>query len=285
MNLRTGALIFVGIGAVSAIAAILLYISRRRFLRDAVSVQGTVTGHAARSSSEGGTSYAPVVQFSTVEGQTHTFTESVASNPPRHQPGASVKVLYPPDNPQAARVAGWFGLWFLPAFSALFAVIFLGAGIPWYLTADEPVDVGQISIPEIESLLPSGLPEIPGTGPPPGVPGMGPASGPVMVVTQDGVPSRFSATCDGLRDVKGGKGREVRLGFDGQTLRFTAMPFTGPGPYVAGQNLSATGSVFADANAALSGAVIFDQTGEAGVVNLVAGNSTVSGTWTCADAT
>jgi Protein of unknown function (DUF3592) len=284
MNIRMVPLILLGIGGLSLIVGILLIMSRRRFLRDAVSVQGTVTGHAERSGSEGGTVYSPVVQFTTVEGQALTFTESVASNPPRHQAGASVKVLYPPGNPQAARVAGWFGLWFLPTFALLFGLIFVGVGVPLYLFADDPLQAAGGSIPEIpESTVPSGLiPEIPGSGPGTGVPGSGQAAGPVLVVVQDGAPTRHAATCDSLRDVKGGQGREVRLGFDGQSVKFTARPFHGAGPYVAGQNLEATGSVFTDPNAEVSGAVIFDNSGEAGVINLVAGNSTVSGSWSCA---
>jgi Protein of unknown function (DUF3592) len=281
MSIRMVALILLGIGGLSLIAGILLIMSRRRFLRDAVSVQGTVAGHAERSGSEGGTVYSPVVQFTTMEGQALTFTESVASNPPRHQAGASVKVLYPPGNPQAARVAGWFGLWFLPTFALLFGLIFLAVGVPLYLFVDDPLEAAGVSIPDLqESLLPSGL--IPGGEPGAGVPGSGQAGGPVLVVVQDGVPGRHAATCDSLRDLKGGKNREVRLGFDGQAVRFTATPFTGPGPYVAGQNLEATGSVFTDPSAEISGAVIFDNTGEAGVINLVAGNSTVSGSWSCA---
>ena len=279
----TTGLVFGGIGAVSLIVGILLYFSRRRFLKTAVAAQGTVTGHVERSGSEGGTVYSPVVQFTTIEGQTLTFTESVASNPPRHQPGSMVKVLYPPGNPQAARVAGWFGLWFLPTFALLFGLIFAGVGVPLYLFAEDPVEAADAAIPDdIETLLPSGLiPEGPGGGEIPEIPGTGPTSGPILVVIQEGTPSRHSATC-GLRDVKGGKGREVRLRFDGQEVRFTASPFTGPGPYVAGQTLTATGTVFKDPNAALSGAVIFDETAKAGVINLVAGNNSISGAWSCA---
>jgi hypothetical protein len=276
-------LIFAGVGGVSLLIGILLYISRRRFLRDAVSVPGTVTGHVQRSGSEGGTVYSPVVQFTTMEGQALTFTESVASNPPRHQAGASVKVLYPPGNPQAARVAGWFGLWFLPTFALLFGLGFLGAGVPIFLLVDEPPEAASVSIPgSAETLLPSGLPDIPGVDGIPEVSGEVQPGGPILVVSQGGVPERYTPTCDALRDVKGGKARVVRLSFGGQSIEFTASPFTGPGPYVAGQNLTASGSVFADPAAELSGAVILDETGEAGIINLVAGNSTISGQWSCA---
>jgi hypothetical protein len=283
MSVRTMGLLFAGIGGLSLLIGILLYISRKRFLRTAVSAQGTVTGHVERSGSEGGTVYSPVVQFTTVEGQTLTFTESVASNPPRHQPGASVKVLFPPGNPQAARVAGWFGLWFLPSFALLFGLAFLGAGVPIYMFAEDPVEPAAVSIPEIgETLLPSGLPDIPGIDEIPEIPGGVQPGGPILVVSQGGVPERHTPTCDALRDIKGGKARVVRLSFDGQSIEFTASPFTGPGPYVAGQNLNASGSAFADPAAELSGAVIIDETGKAGIINLVAGDSTISGQWSCA---
>lgn len=282
-GLGSTGLIFIGIGALSAIIAVLLYMRTRRFLEDAVAVQGTVTGLSAHSSSEGGTTYSPIVQFTTVEGQAHTFTESVSSNPPRYQPGATVKVLYPPANPQKARVQGWFGLWYLPAFSALFALIFLGVGIPLSLADDAVTTAAQEGIPsEISSLLPSlepgelpeGLPSI-DIGAPPG-------SGPILVINDgSGVPRTLNPTCDSLRDTKGGKVREVKLSFDGGTLTFTASPFTGPGPYVAGTSLEVGGSVLQDGE--ISGAAIFDETGTAGVVNLVAGTSTVSGAWECSE--
>ncbi len=274
----TTGLAFIGVGAVSAIAALLLYMRARRFVENAVRVQGVVTGLAESHSSEGGTTYSPIVQFSTVEGQSHTFTESVSSNPPRYQPGATVNVLYPPDNPQKARVQGWFGLWYLPAFAALFGVIFLGVGIPLSLASDDTLVPSEAIPPSlIESLVPSLDPE----GLVPTDIGAPPGSGPVLVVNDgSGIPGTFTPTCDSLKDVKGGKERAVRLGFDGETLTFTAAPFTGPGPYVAGSNLQVQASVFGSDDP-VQGAVIFDETGEAGVVNLVAGTSTISGAWDC----
>jgi len=278
-EMSTVGLSFIGIGALSAIIAVFLYMRTRRFLEDAVAVQGTVTGLAQSHSSEGGTTYSPIVQFSTVEGESHTFTERVSSNPPRYQPGATVKVLYPPTNPQKARVQGWFGLWYLPAFAALFALIFLGVGIPISLAGDDVVTPSDVAIPPaIASLqpgeLPEGLPSIDIEAPP--------GSGPVLVINDgSGVPRTLNPTCDSLRDTKGGKSRDVKLSFEGGTLTFTASPFTGPGPYVAGTNLEVGGSVLQ--NGEISGAAIFDETGTAGVVNLVAGTSTVSGAWECSE--
>src|SRR5688500_17574052 len=115
-------LAFTAVGAVSAIVAILLYLRTRRFLASAVSVPGVVTAMVESAGSEGGTVYRPVVQFTTVEGQTTTFTEMVGTNPPKHVPGSTVKVMYPPGNPGGARIPGWFRLWFGPGFAGLFAV-------------------------------------------------------------------------------------------------------------------------------------------------------------------
>lgn len=56
-------------GAVSALIAVALFLRSRRFLGNAVSVQGLVTAMEEGTGSEGGTVYRPVVEFTTVDGQ------------------------------------------------------------------------------------------------------------------------------------------------------------------------------------------------------------------------
>jgi hypothetical protein len=273
----TTGLAFLGVGAVSAVAAVLLFMRSRRFLEGAVSVQGLVTGISQRSDSEGGTVYSPVVQFTTVEGQSLTFTDAVGGNPPKYSEGDTVKVMYPPDKPGAARIPSWFRMWFLSSFSALFAVIFLGTGGFLYLSGSdseaaavaEGIPTGVPSIPP--ELLPSGV-----------VPSLPPSGGSVLVVQEgSGAPSRVTVTCESVRDVK--QDRDVRLRFDGGTLTFRASPFTGPGAYTPASNLEVGGSLFEDAGSSLGGAVVFDATGQAGAVNLVAGSKIASGSWDCSD--
>jgi len=274
----TTGLAFLGVGAVSAVAAILLFLRSRRFLEGAVSVQGLVTGISERSGSEGGTVYSPVVQFTTVEGQSLTFTDSVGQSPPKYSEGDTVKVMYPPDKPGAARIPSWFRMWFLSSFSALFAVIFLGTGGFLYLSGSdsEPATVA--------GGIPTGVPSIPpDLLPSDVVPSLPPSGGSVLVVQEEAgaPPSRVTVTCESVRDVKGD--REVRLRFEGGTLTFRASPFTGPGAYTPASNLEVGGTLFEGAGSSLSGAVVFDATGQAGAVNLVAGSKIASGSWDCSD--
>ncbi|WP_157683764.1 DUF3592 domain-containing protein [Microlunatus soli] len=70
------------------------------------------------------TVYDSTIEFSTADGKKITFESNVSgSQPPR--PGDSVEVLYPPDDPQRARVAG-VAVWVLP-------IVFGGIGIPFTL--------------------------------------------------------------------------------------------------------------------------------------------------------
>ena len=267
----------------SLLAAVLLFLRTRRFLSTAVAVSGTVMDMVARSGSEGGVVYSPVVQFTTVEGQAVTFTDSVGRSPPKYTPGDTVKVMYPPGRPEAARIPGWFSLWFLPSFSLLFGLIFGVVGGFLYMTADEATTLpGGIEIPEgvagteiPPGLIPSGVvPSLPAPG--------AAAGGSVLIVSQGaGAPSTLPATCESIRDR--GKAREVKLGFQGGSLTFRASPYTGPGPYLPGSNLEVNGTVFEGETTPLTGAVVFDESGQSGAVNLVAGNRIASGSWACSE--
>lgn len=108
----------IGIGLL--IGAFLIYLNISGFMAEAVSAQGTVIDLVqSRSSSQ--RSYRPVVRFSTEDGQTLEFTSSFGSNPPGYARGDSVQVLYPPDDPQQARIHSFLALWLMP-------IIFAGVG-------------------------------------------------------------------------------------------------------------------------------------------------------------
>ena len=257
-------------GGVSALIGILLFLRTRRFLGSAISVEGFVKQMQAKSRQKGGIVFRPVVQFTTAEGETMTFTDSVGQNPPRYTPGDTVKVSYPPGKPGKARIPGWFRLWYLPSFSAVFAVIFIGVGI---FLSGSTQDTSPVSLPE------GGVATAPG-----GVPGSdnsGALTGPALVIGDgSGAPSPRVTTCESVRDR--GQDREVRLVFNGGALTFRASPFTGPGPYTGGANLEVGGSLF-DKSASATGAIIFDNTGQSGTVNLTSGNTLANGPWDCTD--
>ena len=121
-------LIFMGVGVPMFAVAVFLFFRTRRFLETAVDTTGTIIDLIASRSSEGGTVYRAVVAFKTSEGRDVQWTESMASNPPAGQPGDEVPVKYDPTNPEEARIAKPFRLWFLPGLLGLLGGLFGGLG-------------------------------------------------------------------------------------------------------------------------------------------------------------
>jgi hypothetical protein len=58
------------------------------------------------SSGSDGSTYAPVVRFSTSNGQRVEFTTSYYSSPPDYEVGESVTVIYRPEQPEKAVIKG-----------------------------------------------------------------------------------------------------------------------------------------------------------------------------------
>jgi hypothetical protein len=97
----------------------------KAFADRALSAEGTVI------ELRGSETYRPVVEFTAASGQRRTFAHGVSSSPPAFDVGERVTVLYDPEDPRDARIAGTFSLWFLPivlgGMGAVFALI--GGGI------------------------------------------------------------------------------------------------------------------------------------------------------------
>lgn len=99
------------IGAAMLIGAAALALSTRSFLASAERTQGTVTELVATRGSNGSVLYRPVVVFRTGDGRDVTVRSTVASNPPAHDEGEAVDVLYHPAAPHEAQVGSFFSLW------------------------------------------------------------------------------------------------------------------------------------------------------------------------------
>jgi hypothetical protein len=124
---------FAGGGALLILIGVFWFWRIRRFLKRAVATEGTVLGHEMRasSSSSGGTStsYHPVVQFVTADGQPVQYTERFGSSPPSHDVGETVPVKYDPSQPDKARIATGFRLWFGPVLVGGMGLVFLVVGV------------------------------------------------------------------------------------------------------------------------------------------------------------
>ncbi len=105
-------IIFLGAGIGMLIGAGFVYQNTYQFIHSASIAQGQVVElmHSTSDSSEKGV-YNPKVRFQTNEDQVILFTSSSGSNPPAYAKGEIIEVLYPPRNPEEAKINDFFPLW------------------------------------------------------------------------------------------------------------------------------------------------------------------------------
>lgn len=89
---------------------------------------GVIVDRLESSDSEAGTLYQVVVEFQTREGQTVRWTDSIASNPAAGDVGDQIPMKYNPDDPNEARIARAFRMWFATVFLSGMGLIFGGVG-------------------------------------------------------------------------------------------------------------------------------------------------------------
>ena len=102
--------IFSAIGLGLLAVALVLVFSTRSFLARAETVTGTVVEMRPTRSNQS-TSYSPVVDYTTAEGRTIRHYSSFATNPPSYHVGEKVTVYYLKDDPEKAKLEGFFSLW------------------------------------------------------------------------------------------------------------------------------------------------------------------------------
>jgi hypothetical protein len=95
--------------------------------RSWVSARGTVVDNVVVAYATGA-SYAPVVDFRTMDGQTVRFVDGVGSIPPDYEVGTEVKILYDPADVHNARIVSWTRLWLGPT-------LLIGSGLAPVLIA------------------------------------------------------------------------------------------------------------------------------------------------------
>ena len=119
-------LVFGGIGAVLLLFAGISYFREQSFLDRAQVVTGTVTDYNLSSSNDSGSSYCPVVDFTTQKGERVKYYANVCSSPPSYDIGEQVEVLYDPEDITHAQMNGFW--------SRYTGVIVLGCiGLPFFL--------------------------------------------------------------------------------------------------------------------------------------------------------
>jgi hypothetical protein len=119
--------VFSIVGVLLLAGALLLWNNSRQFVAGAHKAQGTVVELIESRDSDGST-YKPVVRFTTVDGREITYTESFSGNPPPYDVGDTVEVLFTPDNSHKARIRGFMSLWLGPAILSGMGIIFAAIG-------------------------------------------------------------------------------------------------------------------------------------------------------------
>jgi len=123
------ATLFVIVGVVLFATGGALYLYRVALVRDGVRTDGTISGFErvgpGPENQLSDTILVPVVTFTSETGETISFQGSM-SEPiwSDYQSGATVSVVYDPDNPAAARIDTCAELWFAPILLSI-----VGAGL------------------------------------------------------------------------------------------------------------------------------------------------------------
>ena len=130
LNRRVVAL-FLGLAAaMSFLMALAFGLYTWHFRRTAIRMPGQVI-ELRKEIDEGDTTYRAVFRFSDADGKQHTVTSSMNMKPAGHRVGDRVAVLYPPGNPEGARIDSFWELWFTPTIPLV-----IGAGFAiWFFLA------------------------------------------------------------------------------------------------------------------------------------------------------
>lgn len=121
-------ILFLVMGGLLMVLGVFGAIRTARFAAHAVETMGTVVRLTESRNNDGGTMYTPVVTFQVPDGREITFTESYSQNPPSHQEGDTVEVLYAPKNPRDATIKGFGSQWFGSTLLCGMGVLFAGIG-------------------------------------------------------------------------------------------------------------------------------------------------------------
>jgi len=123
--------LFAFIGAVCFTIAYFVWRSEQRFIAGAARTTGAVVSLDYRRDSDGGGAYYPVFRFRDARGQSFTVRSHVGSRPASRHVGEQVEVLYPPDDPDGARIASFFNLHLGSFVFGILTAVTGGIGFTW----------------------------------------------------------------------------------------------------------------------------------------------------------
>jgi Protein of unknown function (DUF3592) len=136
LSTTTRGMILVAAGVTLLGVVLPLQLRTRTMLKHGLQAQGTVVGAEAGGSHLRSRTYHPVVEFTTTDGRTVTFTSGLGFSVRQPRIGSAVPVRYHPDDPEKAEIDRAY-LWMLPAAPPLLVGVGLlvAAGVGF---TDEP---------------------------------------------------------------------------------------------------------------------------------------------------
>jgi hypothetical protein len=125
IGVGSGFLIF---GTAAGLGAFFMFRRSYREVKHWKTASGTVVDNKVVSGSKG-LHYYPIFQFVADNGKEVTGVADVGSSWQRFRVGASVRVLYSPDEPTKAQLRTFTDLWLFPIVCGFFGLAFLGVSL------------------------------------------------------------------------------------------------------------------------------------------------------------
>lgn len=101
-------LVFGGLGVVLLGIAGLVFFREQSFLSSAEKATGKVVDYNLSSSDDGGSTYCPVIEFTTQAGEPVKFFANVCSSPPAYEIGEDVEVFYDPQDIKRVQMSSFW---------------------------------------------------------------------------------------------------------------------------------------------------------------------------------
>jgi hypothetical protein len=120
LNRALPLLIGSGVGVVAILAG---YDSLRRLFGGTMTT-GTVVGYELVEDC-----YCPIIEFTARDGSQHHFTSGSGRGTKQYREGARVRIVYDPAREDRATIRSFSSLWLLPIMLAVFAALFVCAGL------------------------------------------------------------------------------------------------------------------------------------------------------------
>ena len=137
-KMRFAAFIMAPLGIGMIIGAIWTGINAKSFIDNALKGEGVVIKMERRESGTGSDrsiTYAPVFTFKDKKDESHMIHSSTSSSPPAYEVNEKVEVLYLAEQPEEAKLNGFFSLWGIPLVLGIIGIMDLLMSVVFFIIA------------------------------------------------------------------------------------------------------------------------------------------------------